>query len=65
MDIPRAVGPGERYSTVPFVRPGGESLRRLAGWPKVEKVRFLCGNECRFITGAMLRASGAAYVAIA
>jgi Protein of unknown function (DUF2840) len=38
IDILRAVGPGERYSTVPFVRPGGESLLRLAGWPKVEKV---------------------------
>jgi hypothetical protein len=34
----RAVRPGERYSTVPFVRPGGESLLRLSGWPKVEKV---------------------------
>jgi Protein of unknown function (DUF2840) len=38
IDILRAVGPGERYSSVPFVRPGGESLLRLAGWPKVEKV---------------------------
>jgi hypothetical protein len=38
IDILRAVGPGERYSTVPCVRPGGESLLRLAGWPKVEKV---------------------------
>jgi hypothetical protein len=25
-------------ANVPFVRPGGESLLRLAGWPKVEKV---------------------------
>jgi Protein of unknown function (DUF2840) len=38
MDILRAVGPGERYSTEPFVRPGGESLVRVSGWPKVEKV---------------------------
>jgi hypothetical protein len=38
IDILRAVEPGERCSTVPFVRPGGESLLRLAGWPKVEKV---------------------------
>ena len=37
IDILRAVGPGERYSTVPCVRPGGESLLRLASWPKVEK----------------------------
>ena len=38
IDILRAVGPGERYTTVPFVHPGGESLLRLSGWPKVEKV---------------------------
>ena len=38
IDILRAVGPGERYSTVPCVRPGGESLLRLSGWPNVEKV---------------------------
>lgn len=37
IDILRAVGQDEHYSTVPFVRPGGESLLRLAGWPKVEK----------------------------
>jgi hypothetical protein len=38
IDILRAVAPGEPCSTVPHVRPGGESLLRLAGWPKVEKV---------------------------
>lgn len=38
IDVLRAVNPGERYSTVPHVRPGGESLLRLAGWPRVEKV---------------------------
>ena len=38
IDILRAVQPGERYSTVPFVRPGGEILLRLTNWPKVEKV---------------------------
>ena len=38
VDILRAVQPGERYSTVPFVLPGGEILLRLSGWPKVEKV---------------------------
>jgi 3-oxoacyl-[acyl-carrier protein] reductase len=27
-------------------------------------VRFLCGDECRFISGAMLHANGAAYVTI-
>ena len=38
IDILRAVRPGERYTTVPFVRPGGESLLRVSGWPKVERV---------------------------
>jgi Protein of unknown function (DUF2840) len=38
IDILRAVGSGERYTAVPFVRPGGESLLRISGWPKVEKV---------------------------
>ena len=38
IDILRAVGPGERYSTVPHVFPGGESLLHVSGWPKVEKV---------------------------
>jgi hypothetical protein len=38
IDILRAVGPSERYSTVPHVFPGGESLLRVSGWPKVEKV---------------------------
>ena len=28
MDIVRAVGPGERFQTLPFVRPGGEILLR-------------------------------------
>ena len=38
IDILRAVGPGERYSTVPYVRPGGDILLRLSGWSKVERV---------------------------
>jgi len=38
IDILQAVSPGERYSTVPFVTPGGVSLLRLSGWPKVEAV---------------------------
>ena len=38
IDILRAVAPGERYATVPYVRPGGESLLRIYGWPKVERV---------------------------
>jgi 3-oxoacyl-[acyl-carrier protein] reductase len=28
-------------------------------------VRFLCGRDCRFMTGAMLHANGAAYITIA
>src|SRR5271166_3798414 len=38
IDILRAVGPGEPFSTVSHVRPGGESLLQLSGWQKVEKV---------------------------
>jgi hypothetical protein len=37
IDILRAVRLGGRHATVPFVRPGGENLLRLSGWPKVEK----------------------------
>lgn len=37
-DILRAVAPGERCTTVPFVRPGGAILLSLTGWPRVEKV---------------------------
>src|SRR5258708_28423180 len=38
IDILRAVRPGEPCSTVGFVRPGGESLLRINGWAKVERV---------------------------
>lgn len=38
IDILRARAPGQRYSTVPWISPGGESLLRLSGWPKVERV---------------------------
>jgi hypothetical protein len=38
VDILRAVTPGQPYSTVPWITPGGESLLRLSGWPKVERV---------------------------
>ncbi|MFT8923135.1 DUF2840 domain-containing protein [Acetobacter sp.] len=38
IDILRAVAPGEPCQTVPFVRPGGEILLRVAGWLKVEQV---------------------------
>jgi hypothetical protein len=38
IDILRVVTPGQPYSTVPWITPGGESLLRLSGWPKVERV---------------------------
>lgn len=38
LDIVRAVAPGEACQTLPFVRPGGEILLRVSGWPKVERV---------------------------
>jgi len=38
MDIVRAVEPGARFQTLPFVRPGGEILLRVDGWSKVERV---------------------------
>lgn len=38
IDILRAVRPGQRCSTVPYVAPGVEILLRLSGWPKVERV---------------------------
>ena len=38
IDILRAATPGQHYSTVPWITPGGESLLRLSGWPKVERV---------------------------
>ncbi|REF68492.1 DUF2840 domain-containing protein [Paracoccus versutus] len=36
IDIVRAIGRGEPFQTLPFVRPGGEILLRLSGWPKVQ-----------------------------
>jgi hypothetical protein len=38
IDIVRAVAPGCACQTLPFVRPGGEILLKIEGWPKVEKV---------------------------
>lgn len=38
VDIVRAVAPGEPFQTLPFVRPGGDILLRIKGWPKVERV---------------------------
>jgi hypothetical protein len=38
IDILRAVASGQHCSTVPYVKPGGEILLRLSGFPKVERV---------------------------
>lgn len=38
IDIVRAVEPGEPYQTLPFVRPGGDILLKIEGWPKVQQV---------------------------
>jgi 3-oxoacyl-[acyl-carrier protein] reductase len=56
-------------------RPDGAAPAPAAGHPSpsgraaspqeiANLVRFLCGDECRFISGAMLHANGAAYVTI-
>jgi hypothetical protein len=38
IEVIRTVAPGQRCATVPYVRPGGDILLRLSGWPKVERV---------------------------
>jgi hypothetical protein len=38
IDVVRAVEPGAPYTTLPFVRPGGDILLHIEGWPKVEQV---------------------------
>lgn len=38
IDIVQAVARGDAYQTLPFVRPGGDILLRISGWPKVERV---------------------------
>ena len=37
IDIVRAIGRGEPFQTLPFVRPGGEILLCLDSWPKVQR----------------------------
>lgn len=37
IDIVRAIGRGEPFQTVPFVRPGGDILLRLDSWAKVQR----------------------------
>jgi len=38
IDIVRAIGRGEPFQTLPFVRPGGEILLKAETWPTVELV---------------------------
>ena len=38
IDVVRAVGANEPFTTLPFVRPGGEILLSVQGWPKVSNV---------------------------
>jgi hypothetical protein len=38
IDILKTVPEGAAYQTIPFVRPGGELILRLHGWPVVERV---------------------------
>ena len=38
IDIVQPVATGQAYSTLPFVRPGGELLLSIHGWPKVQRV---------------------------
>lgn len=38
IDILRAVGRGERYTSVPDIEPGAAVLLSIATWPKVERV---------------------------
>lgn len=37
IDIVRAIGRGEPFQTLPFVRPGGDVLLRLDSWAKVQR----------------------------
>ena len=38
IDVVRAVAANESYTTLPFVRPGGDILLKIEGWPKVQQV---------------------------
>lgn len=38
IDVVQAVGVGQPHTTLPFVRPGGDILLKIEGWPKVQQV---------------------------
>jgi 3-oxoacyl-[acyl-carrier protein] reductase len=48
----------------PAARHGSPTGRSASPQEIANLVRFLCGDECRFMSGAMLHANGAAYVTI-
>ena len=48
----------------PVARHGSPTGRSASPQEIANLVRFLCGDECRFMSGAMLHANGAAYVTI-
>jgi len=57
IDIVRAVTPGDAYRTLPFVRPGGDILLKLEGWPKVQLVlRHIDAVEAAGIDGCEVSA---------
>jgi 3-oxoacyl-[acyl-carrier protein] reductase len=61
IDTPRPAG----VTRAPDGRRHGSPLGRSASSQEIANlVRFLCSDECRFMTGAMLHANGAAYVTI-
>jgi hypothetical protein len=37
IDIVRTIDCGDAYQALPYVRPGGDILLRINGWPKVER----------------------------
>jgi 3-oxoacyl-[acyl-carrier protein] reductase len=61
IDTPRPPKVAHRPSETVHVSPAGRSASQQE---IANLVRFLCGDECRFISGAMLHANGAAYVTI-
>ncbi|RWQ37068.1 MAG: DUF2840 domain-containing protein [Mesorhizobium sp.] len=38
IDVVRTVNRGEPFQTLPFIRPGGDILLKVEGWPKVARV---------------------------
>jgi 3-oxoacyl-[acyl-carrier protein] reductase len=63
--VPGRIDTGREQTSTGPTRHGSPTGRSASPQEIANLVRFLCGNECRFITGAMLHANGAAYVTIA